>query len=152
MPRPALLALENVSKTFRRSGGAVVAAVRGVSLEVRHGETLALVGESGSGKSTLGRIALGLLTPDAGRVLLEGRSLGEMGATELRQARVAVQPIFQDAGASLNPRRSALELLAQALRLARGAGSERGIDERAAELLESVGLRPGARLPLPLPA
>ena len=94
-----LLALESISKTFRRSGGALIHAVRGVSLDIGHGETLALVGESGSGKSTLGRIALGLLRPESGRVLLEGRPLGDMSGARLRHERVAVQPIFQDAGA-----------------------------------------------------
>jgi ABC-type glutathione transport system ATPase component len=139
-----LLALENVSKTFRRSGGAVVAAVREVSLRIHRGETLALVGESGSGKSTLGRIALGLLRPDSGRVRLEGRSLGDMPAAELRQRRVAVQPIFQDAGASLNPRRSVAELLGQALRVSREAHEDGDQASRAAALLDSVGLRPAS--------
>jgi ABC-type glutathione transport system ATPase component len=151
MPKP-LLALEGISKTFRRSGGGVVNAVRSVSLEIGHGETLALVGESSSGKSTLGRIALGLLRPDAGRVLLDGRSLAEMSGAQLRLERVAVQPIFQDAGASLNPRRSAGELMAQALRqrwlakapgLSREAAGEGGAEQRSIELLQSVGLRPG---------
>ena len=134
-----LLALQNVSKTFRRSGGSVVHAVRGVDLEVGYGETLALVGESGSGKSTLGRIALGLLKPDQGRVMLAGKCLNELPPDELRLARTAMQPIFQDATASLNPRRSARESMAQALR-----GRPQAIQQRAIALLDSVGLRPGA--------
>ena len=110
-----ILVLDNVSKTFRRSGGSPVKAVSNVSLTVGHGETVALVGESGSGKSTLGRIALGLLAPDSGRVVLEGQALGELSPEAFRRARVAMQPIFQDASSSLNPRRSARELMAQAL-------------------------------------
>ncbi|MFI5014152.1 MAG: ABC transporter ATP-binding protein [Hyphomicrobiales bacterium] len=143
MQAQPLLALEGVSKTFRRSGGAVVNAVRAVSLEVGLGETVALVGESGSGKSTLGRMALGLLQPEAGRVLLDGRDLGSMSGAELRRERIAVQPIFQDAAASLNPRRQVLELLAQAL-LAKQPGPGRdAVEARSIELVESVGLRPG---------
>ena len=138
-PRPPLLALERVSKSFRRSGGARIEAVRDVSLAVGAGETVALVGESGSGKSTLGRIALGLLAPDRGRVLLAGRALGELPAAELRRARVVMQPVFQDAAASLNPRRTAFELLRQALRRHPADTAARGI-----ELLDGVGLRPGA--------
>ena len=133
-----ILALEGVSKTFRRSGGSVVHAVRSVSLAVADGETVALVGESGSGKSTLGRIALGLVQPDAGRVLLTGRCLGDLAGADLRHVRVAAQPVFQDAAASLNPRRSVRELLAQALRHRRDSVEARSID-----LLDSVGLRPG---------
>jgi ABC-type oligopeptide transport system ATPase subunit len=134
-----ILALENVSKTFRRSGGAEVRAVVNVSLHVDAGETVALVGESGSGKSTLGRIALGLLAPDAGKVLLEGRSILDMPDEEFRAARTVMQPIFQDAGASLNPRRQARELLAQATKR-----RDLPLEKIAIELLEGVGLRPGA--------
>jgi peptide/nickel transport system ATP-binding protein len=134
-----LLALEGITHSFRRSGGALVAAVHDVSLKVHQGETVALVGESGSGKSTLGRIALGLLHPDAGRVLIGGKSLGDMSSRELRRERVAFQPIFQDATASLNPRRTVRELLDQALRQ-RGAGAS---GSTSVALLESVGLRPG---------
>jgi len=134
-----ILVLENISKSFRRPGHAPVKAVDDVSLTVGRGETVALVGESGSGKSTLGRIALGLLAPDRGRVLLEGRNLGELGDNELRAARIAMQPIFQDASSSLNPRRSARELMAQALP---GAGAR--TNELAARLLDRVGLSPGS--------
>jgi ABC-type glutathione transport system ATPase component len=141
MPDP-LLALDRISKTFRRSGGAIVNAVRGVSLAIHPGETLALVGESGSGKSTLGRIALGLMRPDAGRVLLHGRPLDAMSDAELRRERVAVQPVFQDAGASLNPRRPVRELLGQALSRSCDEDQTRSLQERGIELLESVGLRP----------
>jgi peptide/nickel transport system ATP-binding protein len=134
-----LLELKQVSKSFRSAAGATVAAVRAVSLTVRRGETLALVGESGSGKSTLGRIALGLIEPDSGDVLLDGRSLASLSSGAFREARTAMQPIFQDATASLNPRRTVRQLMAQALRR-HGAR----IDSQAAALLDSVGLRPGA--------
>jgi ABC-type glutathione transport system ATPase component len=137
MPEQPILALENVSKTFH-SGAGKVAAVLPVSLSIADGEIVALVGESGSGKSTLGRIALGLLSPDSGRVVLAGRSLGDMTKAQLRSARTVMQPIFQDPTASLNPRRTVRELLGQALRRDK-AGSE----ARSIELLEQVGLRPG---------
>ncbi len=133
-----ILELVGISKTFRRTGGTPLKAVDNVSLMVGRGETVALVGESGSGKSTLGRIALGLLAPDSGRVVLDGRVLSELSAGELRRARVAMQPIFQDATSSLNPRRSARELMAQAL-----PGAGEAVDEQAARLLDRVGLSPG---------
>jgi len=134
-----LLELRAVSKTFRSAAGETVHAVRGASLVVRRGETVALVGESGSGKSTLGRVALGLIEPDTGEVCLEGRSFGSMSSAEFRAARTALQPIFQDATASLNPRRPVLQLIAQALR--RRAGDTVAL---AAAVLDDVGLRPGA--------
>src|SRR4051794_32614430 len=134
-----LLDLRGVAKSFRNAAGDRVEAVRNVSLALYAGETVALVGESGSGKSTLGRIALGLIAPDAGEVLLLGRSFANFSQAEFREARTAVQPIFQDPTAALNPRRTVRQLMRQALRRERSDQ-----DSRAAAILDSVGLRPGA--------
>lgn len=136
--KPPLLSLEHVSKTFRPPGAPEVRAVRDASLAIGEGETVALIGESGSGKTTLGRIALALLAPDAGRVVLDGKSLWDLSPDALRATRIIMQPVFQDATASLNPRRSVKELLGQAFR-PNGAA----LEERAVRLLESVELRPG---------
>ena len=135
-----LLEIQNVSKTFRRSRSEAVHAVRSVSLTVSVGETVALVGESGSGKSTLGRIALGLLDPDSGHVLLGGQRIDAMSRAELQGARRVIQPVFQDPTSSLNPRRTIRELLGQALRF-------RDCDPVAESIrvLEEVGLSPGAQ-------
>jgi ABC-type glutathione transport system ATPase component len=134
-----LLEIQDVAKTFRPSRRVAVPAVRSVSLSVAAGETVALVGESGSGKSTLGRIALGLLAPDSGRVLLEGHSIYQMSGTELRRARTRMQPVFQDAAAALNPRRDARRHLLQAL-----GAYDAAAEQQAIALLDRVGLRPGA--------
>jgi ABC-type glutathione transport system ATPase component len=134
-----LLDLRGVTKSFRNAAGDRVEAVRNVSLALHTGETVALVGESGSGKSTLGRIALGLIAPDAGEMLLRGRSFANFSRAEFREARTAVQPIFQDPTAALNPRRTVRQLMRQALRRERADQ-----DSRAAAILDSVGLRPGA--------
>jgi ABC-type glutathione transport system ATPase component len=134
-----LLDIVGVSKSFRRARTEIVQAVRSVDLTIAAGETVALVGESGSGKSTLGRIALGLLRPDSGKVLVDGRSLYDLSGADLRASRVAMQPVFQDAAAALNPRRTAREHLLQALAARRAA-----TEQNAVALLESVGLQPGA--------
>jgi rhamnose transport system ATP-binding protein len=60
--------LKDVSKSY---GG--VRALAGVSLRIRHGSIHALVGENGAGKSTLGKIISGVITPDAGQLLLDGK-------------------------------------------------------------------------------
>ena len=119
-----LLEAVGLRREFGR-GKRAFAAVDGVSLTVRRGETLGIVGESGSGKTTLGRMLVGLLEPTDGQVVLSG-------------ARAGVQMVFQDPVSSLNPRRSVGESVADPLR-ARGDKEVRG---RVEELLERVGLDP----------
>jgi oligopeptide/dipeptide ABC transporter ATP-binding protein len=95
---------------FRRSTD-TVHAVDGVSLSVDRGETLGLVGESGCGKSTLARIIVRLVTPDAGRINLDGQDVTHLRPAQVPAYRRKVQMIFQDPYASLNPRMSAGALL-----------------------------------------
>jgi ATP-binding cassette subfamily B protein len=70
-------------------------ALRGVSLELRRGEIVALVGENGSGKTTLAKLLCQLYQPDAGRILWDGRDTAEMDPDQLRRA---ISVIFQDFG------------------------------------------------------
>lgn len=135
-----ILELRNVSKTFHVPGGQPFKAVDDVSLSVDEGECLAIVGESGSGKSTVARMALSLIRPDAGDVLLNGRSLCAMPRKELRVRRLAMQPVFQDPTASFNPRRSVRSSMEQAI--AQCAEPEADPRARMLECLAQVGLRP----------
>ena len=68
---PALVA-RGVKKTFRRESGAMVTALNGVSLSVKHGTLTALVGPDGAGKTTLIRLAAGLMRADEGAVAVLG--------------------------------------------------------------------------------
>ena len=138
--RQPLLVLENVSKDFKLPGGAMLQAVRAVSLTVHAGEIVALVGESGSGKSTLGRIALGLLAADSGTVVFDGHDLTSLSPARFRGLRTGMPPIFQDPTASLNPRRTVRQLLMQALWKQPLEGETRCIG-----LLNDVGLRPAVQ-------
>ena len=91
-----------------RSGERALPVVRGVSFDVRAGETVALVGESGSGKSVTALSVMGLL-PDGlrvsgGSVELAGRDLLGLGERERRSVRGAgIAMIYQDPMTSLNP-------------------------------------------------
>jgi putative ABC transport system ATP-binding protein len=90
-----VLVFSGVGKSFAGVDGPVT-VLRGVDLDVRGGETVALTGESGSGKSTLLHIAGGLDTADQGIVLLAGHDLGRL--SDAKRARVRchdVAVIFQ---------------------------------------------------------
>ena len=76
-----------------RYPGSNVAAVTGINLHIKRGESLALVGENGSGKTTLIKLLTRLYKPTYGRILLDGRDLQEWDEKVLRR-RVGV--IFQD--------------------------------------------------------
>ncbi|MFE7594334.1 ABC transporter ATP-binding protein [Kitasatospora sp. NPDC057512] len=139
-----LLEAVDLRREFATRGGlarrtAPVAAVDGVSLTVRAGETLGVVGESGSGKTTLGRMLVRLLEPTGGRLHYRGRDIGALGEKELRPLRRELQMVFQDPVSSLNPRRSIGESIADPLRIA-GESDERRVRGRVGELLERVGL------------
>ncbi|MEU5635264.1 dipeptide ABC transporter ATP-binding protein [Streptomyces rishiriensis] len=125
-----VLEASGLRREFGR-GRRAFAAVDGVSLTVRRGETLGVVGESGSGKTTLGRMLVGLLEPTEGEVRYRGRARAGVDPT--------VQMVFQDPVSSLNPRRSVGESIADPLR-ARGEKDEARIRRRVTELLERVGL------------
>jgi ABC-type lipoprotein export system ATPase subunit len=83
-----MLSIRNLSKCYRTSGGGV-RALDGVSLDLRGGDLLAVAGPSGSGKSTLLLIAGGLLAPDGGQVLLDGKDVYALSAAERARLRAA---------------------------------------------------------------
>ena len=146
---PSLLELRGLTKEFpvhsavlRRVTG-LVRAVDGVDLTVAPSETVGLVGESGSGKSTLARLALRLIEPTRGEVLLDGQDLVTMSERELRRARRGMQIVFQDPYSSLDPRATISETVGEPLEVHEGLHG-RPRDDRVAALLEQVGL--GAHL------
>ena len=90
-----LLELKNITKSFSGVDGDVE-VLRGVSLGLDAGETLALTGESGSGKSTILHISAGLEVPDGGSLHLEGVEINELSEAEranLRRSEVGI--VFQ---------------------------------------------------------
>ncbi|MGP4051040.1 dipeptide ABC transporter ATP-binding protein [Streptomyces sp. 2A115] len=137
-PGPVLLRAERLVKEYRLPGGAPLTAVDGVSLTVRAGETVGIVGESGSGKTTVGRMLMGLVEPDTGRVELDGRTWAERSGAERRADRRRVQMIHQYPLGSFDPRYTARQLLEEPLRATRTERSTRGT--RISELLTYVSL------------
>ncbi len=107
-----LLKVDHMHKKFANG----VKAIDGVSLQVAAGENLSLVGESGCGKTTLARIIMGLMAPDAGCVIFEGKELSGPGLRR-RGFASAVRMVFQDPFASLDPRYPVRSILKEALYL-----------------------------------
>jgi len=139
----SLIALSDVSKSYREPGGASLPVLRGVSLEIAAGEAVAIVGPSGCGKSTLLNVIGTLDTPDSGRYVLDGEEVSQCSAERLAALRgEKIGFIFQLH--HLMPQCTALEnVLLPTLALAARPDAAR-VRARAAELLESVGL--GGRL------
>ena len=137
----ALVSARNVVKTF---GGRVPThALKGVTIQVREGESVGLVGESGSGKTTLGRCLVGLETPTSGEIEIDGipaQDFQAIGAADRTHLRRTIQMVFQDPYSTLNPRHSVGFTLAESLRMARFTGDVAAETQR---LLEEVGL-PGS--------
>lgn len=117
-------------------------AVDGVSLDLYSGKTFALVGESGCGKSTIGRLILRLEAPTGGEIRYRGMPLDQLRGTAWGQFHRQVQAVFQDSYASLNPRKTIGQALVIALRHSGAVTTRREALERAALLLENVGLAP----------
>jgi peptide/nickel transport system ATP-binding protein len=130
---------------LRRTVG-TVKSVDDVSFELGEGETLALVGESGCGKTTTGRCVLRVLEPTAGDVLWHDGQGGTHNVAHLKERDLAtyrrqVRLVFQDPAASLNPRLTIRDIIGESLEL-EGQLTKAQIDERVAQLLRRVGLRP----------
>jgi len=140
----ALMEIRDLTRTF--GGGRTIfgttkpslQAVRGLSLDLKKGETLGVVGESGCGKSTLARMLVGLDKPSTGTIRLDGEDLTTAGTRALARR---VQYVFQDPVSSLNPRQTIRTILEAPMRHLLGLRSEER-ERRLEALIEDVNLRP----------
>ena len=90
----AIITVDNITHIYGAKSPFEQHAVRGVSLEIQEGELLGIIGHTGSGKSTFIQHLNGLLRPDSGRVLLEGKDIWE-NPKKIRDVRFQVGMVFQ---------------------------------------------------------
>ncbi|MBY8290696.1 ABC transporter ATP-binding protein [Vibrio fluvialis] len=114
-------------------------AVKGISLELKQGETLGIVGESGSGKSTLGRALIGLL-PSTGEIEFTGMDYRKLSEVQRLTLKKDIQMVFQDPYGSLSPRMTVGEIITEGLLVHQPHISKAERLQRARKALEEVRL------------
>ncbi len=145
----AILSVKNLEVRFRVRGRELT-AIRGVSLDVYEGETLAIVGESGSGKSVLTKSFTGMLESNgriqAGSIVFEGRDLvGIHKDSEWESIRGSkISTVFQDPMTSLNPLRRIGSQISEVLEKHQGL-SKKEAHGLALELMAKVGIKDAAK-------
>jgi peptide/nickel transport system ATP-binding protein len=152
-PRPAMspepggpLLRVNDLRVEYLTGGGAVKAVDGVSFDIAQGEVLGLAGESGSGKSTIAHALMRLLHPPAviagGEITFQDVDVLALSQRDLEDFRWSkISMVFQSAMNSLNPVMTIGDQITDAIRAHKNI-SKVGAYERAAELLEAVGIEP----------
>lgn len=140
-----LIKVKNLQISFKYDG-VMTPVIRGVSFDIKRGETLGMVGESGSGKSVTSREIMRLIaTPpariDSGEILFEGRDILKMSDDELRSIRGnRISMIFQEPMTSLNPVYTCGDQIMEVIRLHKGV-SKKEARQMAIEMLREVGVQ-----------
>lgn len=140
-----LIQVKNLQISFKYDG-VMTPVIRGVSFDIKRGETLGMVGESGSGKSVTSREIMRLIaTPpariDSGEILFEGRDILKMSDDELRSIRGnRISMIFQEPMTSLNPVYTCGDQIMEVIRLHKGV-SKKEARQMAIEMLREVGVQ-----------
>lgn len=140
-----ILKVDNLHVSFKGNDDGEIKAVRGVSFELKKGETLAIVGESGSGKSVTAKSLMRLLPKHnsfikQGKIIYEKKDLLKFSNREMQKIRGSeISMIFQDPMTSLNPTMKIGKQIVEGLRKHQIVGKKEAFI-KATELLELVGI------------
>lgn len=140
-----ILSVNNLNVKFNLRGR-VLHAIRGISLDIYKGESIAIVGESGSGKSVFTKTFMGLLDNNGfipeGEIIYKGKDLTKIKKEkewqEIRGGEIAM--IMQDPMTSLNPLKTIGEQIAEAIRLHQSEFKGEAIKQKAIDYLRDVGI------------
>ena len=133
-----ILRVQNLTKTFTRSGQSDLTAVNGISFDLLPGECLGIIGESGSGKTTAVNLITRLLDATEGKIFLDGEDITLKTGKSLRMIYRKMQMVFQTPTDSFDPRRTLGDGIGESLR---NCGMSRhDADAQTARLLERCGL------------
>ncbi len=116
-----------------------IAVLNGVNFSIPNGNTMCIIGKSGCGKSVLIKHVVGLLTPDKGRVIVDGNHVGEMGYKDLFELRRKIGFVFQ--GSALFDSYNVFENIILGL-YEHGLRDQGKLISEAQKVLSSVGLLP----------
>ena len=147
-----ILEVKNLRKFFPVQKGILrkivgqVRAVDDVSISINKGETVSIVGESGCGKTTTARCIMRAIDPTSGEIKFNTKNgeiidLASLSRDEVRPYRDDIQMIFQDPFSSLNPRMTLFDIVGEPL-LVNGMKNRKEREDRVANLMDQVGLRP----------
>lgn len=112
-----LLEVKNISVSFKKGkqnrlfGKEYQSVLRNINISMEYNDILGVVGESGSGKSTFAKVILGMISPQSGDVIFEGKSILE------KKNRSKMSIVFQDYKASVNPKFTIKQIIEEPLRL-----------------------------------
>ena len=145
--KETLLSIRDLSVKYKTRVG-TLSAVDTLSLDVYKGEILGLVGESGCGKSTLGKAIMRMIDAPGeitqGQLIFKGVDLMTLNQQEMRNIRGQnISMVFQDPMTSLNPVQSIKDHIIEAIRVHQPDVSSAEATERAAELIERLGIGRG---------
>jgi ABC-type oligopeptide transport system ATPase subunit len=146
VPNIPALELRKLCKTFAqpvrngwRTSHVDHYAVKDVSLTLPRNAILGLVGESGSGKTTTGMMAMRLVEPSSGQILVDGTDITTMDHAALKPIRRKMQVVFQDSYSALDPMMTLGQIVAEPLHI-HGVGTASEQTDQALAWLQRVGL------------